>query len=149
MSAPPPHVAIEFRVRYSETDQMGVVYHAEYLVWCEVGRTEYIRALGLPYAEMERRGVRLAVADATLRFHAPARYDDLIRVETTLASLRSRAVTFEYLIRHAESGARLVSASTMLVSLDSAARPVPLPPDIRALLEQPPPPAPPPFPAGR
>jgi YbgC/YbaW family acyl-CoA thioester hydrolase len=56
MTTTRPHFDVEFRVRYAETDQMGVVYHSEYLVWCEVGRTEYIRALGLPYAEMERRG---------------------------------------------------------------------------------------------
>ncbi len=137
MSATPassrPHV-VEFRVRYSETDQMGVVYHSEYLVWCEVGRTEFIRALGLPYAEMERRGAFLAVADASLRFHAPARYDDLVRVETTLTSLRSRAITFDYLIRHADSGTRLVSARTMLVSLDADGRPAPIPVDVRDLL---------------
>ena len=136
MSASRPHHDIEFRVRYSETDQMGVVYHAEYLVWCEVGRTEFIRAHGLPYAEMERRGALLAVADASLRFHAPARYDDLIRVETTLATVRSRAVTFDYVIRNADTGKKLVTAHTMLVSLDRAARPVPLPSDIRELLER-------------
>lgn len=126
--------AVEFRVRYAETDQMGVVYHSEYLVWCEVGRTEFIRALGLPYAEMERRGALLAVADASLRFHAPARYDDLVRVETTLTAVKSRAITFEYLIRHAETSARLVTARTMLVSLDANARPAPIPADVRALL---------------
>jgi acyl-CoA thioester hydrolase len=127
---------VEFRVRYSETDQMGVVYHSEYLVWCEVGRTEFIRALGLPYAEMERRGAFLAVADASLRFHAPARYDDLVRVETTLTSLKSRAITFDYVIRHAETGTRLVSAQTMLVSLDGSGRPAPIPADVRDLLSR-------------
>ena len=136
MRAVRQHFDVELRVRYGETDQMGVVYHAEYLVWCEIGRTEYIRTLGLPYAEMERRGVLLAVTDASLRFHAPARYDDLIRVETTLVSVKSRAITFDYLICHAENGARLVSASTTLVSLDRSSRPVPLPADIRDLLER-------------
>ncbi len=62
----------ELRVRYAETDQMGVVYHANYLVWCEVGRTEYIRAAGTPYAQLERDGVALAVVDITMRCHAPA-----------------------------------------------------------------------------
>lgn len=136
MTAALPHHESEFRVRYSETDQMGVVYHAEYLVWCEVGRTEFIRAHGLPYAEMERRGALLAVADASLRFHASARYDDLIRVETTLSIVKSRAITFDYIIRNADTGAKLVTARTMLVSLDRSARPVPLPPDIRELLER-------------
>jgi len=136
MTAPRPHFDVEFRVRYAETDQMGVVYHSEYLVWCEVGRTEYIRALGLPYSEMEKRGALLAVADASLRFHAPARYDDLVRVETTLTQVKSRAVTFEYLIRHAATGTRLVTARTMLVSLDSDGRSAPIPPDVRALLDR-------------
>ena len=129
-----PHVS-EFRVRYSETDQMGVVYHAEYLVWCEVGRTDFIRALGLPYAELERRGTALAVAEATIRYHAPARYDDLIHVETRLVEVRSRAITFDYLIRNAESRDRLATARTLLVSLDPSGRPIPMPAEIRTLLE--------------
>jgi acyl-CoA thioester hydrolase len=114
---------------------MGVVYHANYLVWCEVGRTEFIREMGASYAELERQGIVLAVADASLRFHGSARYDDLVRVETRLADVRSRAVTFDYLITHAEHGARLVSASTTLVSLDRSARPTALPADFRRLLD--------------
>ncbi len=136
MTTTRPHFDVEYRVRYAETDQMGVVYHSEYLVWCEVGRTEYIRALGLPYAEMERRGALLAVADASLRYHGSARYDDMIRVETTVTEVRSRAVVFEYLIRHLPSGTRLVTARTMLVSLDRNARPAPLPAEVRELLER-------------
>ena len=124
----------EFRVRYAETDQMGVVYHAHYLVWCEMGRTDYIRALGRTYAEMERDGVGLAVMDASIRYHAPARYDERIRVTTTLASVRSRAITFEYLISRADTGERLVTAATTLVSIDAAGRPVALPPAVRELL---------------
>lgn len=130
-----PHVS-EFRVRYSETDQMGVVYHAEYLVWCEVGRTELIRRLGVSYSELERRGTALAVAEASIRYHAPARYDDLVRVETRLVDVRSRAVTFEYLIRNAETGQRLASARTLLVSLDANGKPIPMPADVRALMER-------------
>jgi acyl-CoA thioester hydrolase len=126
----------EFRVRYSETDQMGVVYHAEYLVWCEVGRTDFIRALGLPYSELERRGTSLAVAEASIRYHAPARYDDLVRVETRLVDVRSRAITFEYLIRNADSGERLATAKTLLVSLDATGKPVPMPDDVRELMER-------------
>jgi acyl-CoA thioester hydrolase len=124
----------EFRVRYAETDRMGVVYHANYLVWCEIGRTDFIRELGTTYADMERAGIGLAVADAAIRYHAPARYDDRIRVETTLAELRSRALTFEYRIVNAETGERLVSASTTLVSLDPAGKLVPLPQGVRELL---------------
>jgi acyl-CoA thioester hydrolase len=114
---------------------MGVVYHAEYLVWCEIGRTEYIRALGLPYAEMEQRGTFLAVADASLRYHAPARYDDRIRVETTLQSAGSRAITFEYAIFNADTGVKLVSARTMLVALDPSGRATTIPNDIRERMQ--------------
>jgi acyl-CoA thioester hydrolase len=128
-----PHIS-ELRVRYSETDQMGVVYHAEYLVWCEVARTDFIRAHGLPYSELERRGTVLAVAEATIRYHAPARYDDLIRIETRLSDVRSRAITFDYLIRNGQTGARLATARTLLVSLDPSGKPVPLPPDVRELM---------------
>lgn len=125
---------IEIRVRYGETDRMGVVYHPEYLVWCEMGRTEYIRSLGMSYAEMERRGVPLAVAEATIRYHAPAKYDDLIRVSTVLTRLGSRGLTFDYVITNAVSGIRLASASTTLVALDPAGGAAIIPADIRALL---------------
>jgi acyl-CoA thioester hydrolase len=126
---------IELRVRYAETDRMGVVYHANYLVWCEVGRTDFIRTTGMSYREMEEAGVGLAVADASLRFHAPARYDDLIRVETTLTDVRSRSVTFAYVVKR-EDDTRLVSATTRLVSVDPNGRMTSLPPEFRALLEQ-------------
>ena len=124
---------IEFRVRYAETDQMGVVYHANYLVWCEVGRTEFIRTLGMSYADMERAGIGLAVSELSVRYHAPARYDDVVRVTTTLASVRSRAIVFDYVVTSAASGERLASASTTLIALDRSGRPVSLPPDVRRL----------------
>lgn len=114
---------------------MGVVYHANYLVWCDMGRTEYLKALGANYAELEKAGTMLAVSEASIRYHAPARYDDPIRVETTLRDVRSRALTFDYVITHAGTGARLASASTTLVSLDRAGRPTKLPAETRALLE--------------
>jgi acyl-CoA thioester hydrolase len=123
------------RVRYAETDRMGVVYHANYLAWCEVGRTELIRTLGVSYAELEATGLMLAVADASVRYHAPARYDDVVRVETTLSDVRSRTVTFDYLITNAATDARLVTARTVLVSLDPAGRTVAMPGEFRARLE--------------
>jgi len=113
---------------------MGVVYHAEYLVWCEMGRTEFIRSRGMSYAEMERLGVPLAVAEATIRYHAPARYDDRIRVSTTLGRVGSRGMTFDYVIVQADTGQRLVTASTTLVALDPDGRATTLPVEIRALL---------------
>ena len=127
--------AVELRVRYAETDRMGVVYHANYLAWCEVGRTEYIRTLGVSYAELEARGLFLAVADASLRYHAPARYDDVARVVTSITEVRSRTVTFEYLITNAVTRMRLVTARTALVSMDRDGRTVAMPLDFRRRLE--------------
>ncbi len=115
---------------------MGVVYHTNYLVWCEIGRTELIRALtGASYAELEARGVGLAVSDLSIRYHGAARYDNRIRVVTTLNEARSRSVTFEYLITNADSGERLASARTVLVSLDEKGKPVMMPPDLRTRLD--------------
>ncbi len=125
----------EFRVRYAETDQMGVVYHANYLVWCEIGRTDFIRELGTPYAELERRNVSLAVVEASLRFHAAARYDDMIRVTTTLRDARSRMISFDYLIENAATGERLVSASTTLACLTREGRPTTLPAELQQTLK--------------
>jgi acyl-CoA thioester hydrolase len=128
----------EIRVRYAESDQMGVAYHANYLVWCEVGRTDFIRQLGTSYAEMERRGALLAVADVQLRYHASARYDDRVRIVTTLTGVRSRMVTFAYeLFRVRDDGSngeRLATASTTLVSIDRDGRPASLPAEMRELL---------------
>ncbi len=126
--------SIEFRVRYSETDQMGIVYHAHYLVWCEIGRTEHIRLLGPSYRDVERAGNALAVVEARLRYHAPARYDDRIRVETTLADAGSRTIVFDYVITNADTGERLATARTTLISLDHTGRVTTMPAELRASL---------------
>ncbi len=122
-------------MRYAETDQMGVVYHTNYLVWCEVGRTDFIRARGMSYADIERAGIGLAVSDLSARFHAAARYDNLVRVRTTLADIRSRRITFDYVITNAETGDRFVTARTALVSIDRGGKLVALPQAVRALFE--------------
>jgi acyl-CoA thioester hydrolase len=88
----------QVRVRYAETDQMGVVYHANYLVWFEVGRVEFIRQLGLDYKSMEEDGAMIAVAAATARYKAPARYDDELIVRTSLAGVRGPIVRFRYVV---------------------------------------------------
>lgn len=123
------------RVRYAETDQMGVVYHSNYLVWCEIGRTDYLRHLGTSYAVLERQGLKLAVSDAQLRYHAPARYDDVVQIETWIERAQSRALTFGYEIFRTEPGPRLrlVTASTRLVALDATGAPCKLPPNLLEL----------------
>lgn len=120
------------RVRYAETDQMGVVYHTHYLVWCEIGRTEFMRSLGTAYADLERAGLLLAVAEASIRYAASARYDDLIQVQTWVDRVQSRSITFGYELWRAEPGppVRLATASTKLVALDRSSSMRTLPAEI-------------------
>ena len=132
----PVSTTSELRVRYAETDQMGVVYHSNYLIWCEIGRTDFIRHHGMSYAEMEREGISLAVSEASLRLHASARYDDVVQVETTLVEVKSRLLIFEYVIIRAADGVRLATARTSLVSLAPGGRLASLPPAIRATLRE-------------
>ena len=131
----PRTTSLELRVRYAETDKMGVVYHSHYLIWCELGRTDHIRESGMSYREMEEGGILLAVAEASVRYRSPARYDDLVRVDTTLSDVSSRAVTFDYVISNAETHARLATARTLLVALDTSHHVVTLPSTIRERLE--------------
>ena len=98
-------VEARVRVRYAETDQMGIVYHANYLVWFEVGRVELIRAMGLDYKKMEQEtGCMIAVVEATARYRSPARYDDELVVETRLNASRGSVIRFGYrVVRPADS----------------------------------------------
>ena len=129
-----PHET-QFRVRYAETDQMGVVYHANYLVWMEVGRVELFRAAGLRYRDFETdTGLHMAVAEAQVRYLAPARYDDLVVVRTALSAAHSRIVTIGYEIRQAEGGQPLAKGYTKHVFLSAATlKPSKLPPAYHAL----------------
>jgi acyl-CoA thioester hydrolase len=115
---------------------MGVVYHSNYLIWCEIGRTDFIRQHGMSYADMERAGMALAVSEASMRLHASARYDDVVQVETTLVEVKSRLLIFEYVITRAADGVRLATARTSLVSLAPGGRLTSIPAAIRAGLEQ-------------
>jgi acyl-CoA thioester hydrolase len=125
---------IEFRVRYAETDQMGVVYHTNYLIWCEMGRTELMRQLGATYAELERQGVYLVVSRAQIRFRSSAGYDDPVRVRTRVTRVRSRGVTFHYTVERADTSTVLAEAETDLVCVDSGGSPRKVPGSIETLL---------------
>ena len=127
--------AVDVRVRYGETDQMGVAYHAHYLVWCELARTELMRQLGVRYRDLEERGFKLAVAEASLRYARSARYDDLLRITAWVSDVGSRRVTFGYRVERPEDGALLCTAETALVSLDRNNRPARMPPEVVALME--------------
>ncbi len=132
----PLESSVEFRVRYSETDQMGVAYHGHYLAWCEMARTEHMRRLGVRYRDLEARGVRLAVSEAHVRYGKAARYDDPLRVTAWLTDAASRRITFGYRVERTDDGALLASAETSLISMDSEGRPARLPEDVIAHLKQ-------------
>ncbi len=108
---------ISFRVRYSETDQMGVVYHGNYAQYFEMGRVEWLRQLGTSYKEMEESGIMLPVISLHVDFKKSAVYDDLITVRTTLKKTPSVRIEFDFEIRN-EAGNILVTANTVLVFMD-------------------------------
>jgi acyl-CoA thioester hydrolase len=104
------------RVRYAETDQMGVVYHSNYLIWFEVGRVELIRSMGLDYKRMEvEEGCGIAVVDVHVRYRAPARYDDELVVETRLLAARGAVIKFGYKVLRVEDGTLLCEGETVHV----------------------------------
>lgn len=108
------------RVRYAETDQMGVVYHANYIVWMEVGRTEFCREAGVVYRELEdKENLRLAVIEANCRFIAPARYDDEVEIHTTIAEANPRILRFSYQIRRLADNVKLAEGFTKHIFLDT------------------------------
>ena len=133
----PPVVETTFPVRYAETDAMGVVYHAEYLVWFEVGRGEYFRAYGEDYAQWEQQGYYLPVSEVYARYHAAARYGDHVTVRTWVQEVRSRGLTLEYEVCHAETQQRLVSGWTKHICMDGQGRACRLPADMLTLLGRP------------
>jgi acyl-CoA thioester hydrolase len=110
--------AVRHRVNYSETDQMGFVYHANYLVWMDMARTEHLRERGVSYKELEEQGIFLAVTDVRVRYRQPARYDDLVQVRCWVRDRASRRVIFGYAIERAETGELLATAETSLIALN-------------------------------
>jgi acyl-CoA thioester hydrolase len=132
-------VTTELRVRYAETDQMGIVYYANYFVWFELGRVELLRSLGLAYSRLETdHGCILPVVSASCRYRAPARYDDEILIETTPAMLRGSVLKFAYSILRKEGEGRepalLAEGETVHVVCDDQLTRKPLPPKYAAAL---------------
>ena len=115
------------RVRYAETDQMRVVYHANYLVWFEIGRVELMRQLGLEYSEMEAEGCGIAVVEGRVRYKLPARYDDELVIETRLANVRGPIIRFAYRIMREPNQVLLCEGETVhiVVGLDMKRRHMP------------------------
>lgn len=128
-------VETSLRVRYAETDKMGVVYHAHYVVWFEVGRTEYCRAAGLPYRAMEEAGLLILVTEAACRYRQPARYDDALTVRASMTELGSRGCAFAYEIVRGEDGV-LCDGSTRHVFADLSGKPRRAPQEVLDALER-------------
>jgi acyl-CoA thioester hydrolase len=116
------------RARYAETDQMGVVYHANHFIWFEIGRVDFMRQLGFNYRDMERdHGCFIPVVDARCRYKAPARYDDEIIVRTHLRNVRESVIHFGYELVRASDQEVLAEGETMHMILDAKMKPAPLP----------------------
>lgn len=127
------------RVRYAETDAMGVVHHSQYVIWFEVGRSSFMRNSGASYAEIERAGHQFRIAEIGARYHAPACYDQVVAVRTWLSELHSRGLTFSYaIVRPAagdESEQVLVTGFTRLICTDRTGQVHRLPAELRRALQ--------------
>jgi len=122
----------KIRVRYEETDAMGVVYYSNYFVWFEVARTEFLRSIGLSYKKMEEEGFRLAVVDASCRYKAPSRYDDVVNLQTWVSDVGNASLRFEYKVSCREK--LLATGMTAHVFTDPALKPVKIPQALREVL---------------
>ena len=124
----------QIRVRYAETDQMGIAHHAEYFAWFEVGRTDLLRGRGLTYRELEQDGVRLPVIETHAQFRRPAYYDDLLEIRTRLVAISGVRVSFEYEVFRSGSPELLAAGSTSHAAVGHDGRPRRLPPELRRSL---------------
>ena len=126
----------DIRVRYAETDKMGYVHHSQYAVYMEMGRTEALRAAGLSYADIEASGRFLVVARLALRFRAPARYDDVLVVETAVGGTTAARIEHTYRISRKDDGALLTDGETTLACVDADGRQQRIPRERRRLFQQ-------------
>jgi acyl-CoA thioester hydrolase len=131
------HSVSRVRVRYAETDQMGVVYYANYFVWFEVGRTTLLREAGWSYLEMEREGFMLPVIEAQCDYRQSARYDDEIEIRTTGSLVSPVRIRFDYEVLRPADGTVLASGRTVHATLDTGGKPCRLPARVRALFTTP------------
>ena len=130
-----PPQAVNLRVRYAETDKMGVVYYANYFVWFEVGRCELIRAIGKSYRDLEEAGIGLPVIEAHCEYKSPARYDDEVQVKTWGTLLSPARVEFRYEVSQVIDGTVNAVGRTVHAAIDQNGRPCRLPEYIRDLLK--------------
>ncbi len=120
-------VDCEIRVRYAETDQMGIAYYANYLVWFEVGRSEFCRKRDFSYAELEKMGFKLVVTEAQCKYRNAVRYDDVVTIRTRLKDLNKRILTFGYEIIRKEDGEVAATGESRHLCVDASSKPKSLP----------------------
>jgi len=135
-SSPCEWIDTEVRVRYAETDQMGIAYYANYLVWFEVGRGEFCRQRGFVYRDFEKENeAHLAVAEAQCRYHSSAHYDDVLIIRTRIQEFRKRTVRFEYEVLRKDDDALIATGWTLHVILDKKGKMKSFPPDYAHFLK--------------
>jgi len=122
----------KLRVRYEETDRMGVVYYGNYLIWLEIARTEMFREIGMPYTQLEKRGMYLMVVGCEIKYRSPVTYDDLIEIRTELSGLKNTSIGFSYEIFL--DNTLVARASTAHAFTDTLRRPLKIPEDVRKVL---------------
>jgi acyl-CoA thioester hydrolase len=124
----------QVRVRYAETDQMGVAWHGGYFAWFEVGRTDFLRERGCTYRELEAQGLRLPVIEARAAYRSPAFYDDVLEIHTRITELRGARVSFEYAVHRGDGPEPIATGFTSHAALDGSGRPRRLPEGLRKVL---------------
>ncbi len=125
---------LDFRVSYADTDRMGVVYYANYLILFERGRTELMREAKVRYRDLEEEGLFLPAMEANLRYLSPAHYDDLLKIKTRICDLGRASMTFAYEVVNADTGKTLVRGTTKHPFVNKSWKPVAVPPRLRELL---------------
>ena len=130
MTDPATSCQIDIRVRYAEVDQMGVVHHSRYWVYFEMGRTELLRTRGIAYADLERRGALFVVVRCSAKFHAAARYDDVLTLTTRIVKTGTARIDHAYELKRKCDGRVICTAETTLACVDRDGQVVPIPPDV-------------------
>ena len=133
--SPQRHTTSSVRVRYAETDKMGVVYHSNYLIWFEIGRTDWLRATGWTYREMEADGIQLPVIEVHCKYRTGARYDDDVEIQTRAKRLSPLRVQFDYEATRRADRAVLATGYTVHATVDSDGRPCRMPAKVKDLFE--------------
>ena len=123
------------RVRYAETDRMGISYYANYFVWFEAARTEYFRALGLVYSEFEKQGIFLPVAEAHCRYLGPSSYDDVLTIRTAVSQIRQSSIRFDYQVFKNGHPKVIASGYTVHVFVDRNSKPIRIPEQLKSKVE--------------